>query len=119
MQDTGVLGQAVREAVGATAMFCPGLLLRTLQVVPKLTVDACLTMCVLCAELVLMPGGGMLRCVVLCCAMQLTSPVQWETTLQGLLGKGLSKSYEVGPGKVIAGIMKRIDKKAEITNVIA
>eukprot|EP00882_Tetradesmus_deserticola_P000246 GHRQ01000273.1.p1 GENE.GHRQ01000273.1~~GHRQ01000273.1.p1 ORF type:complete len:350 (+),score=185.49 GHRQ01000273.1:91-1140(+) len=52
-------------------------------------------------------------------AKQLTSPVQWETTLQTLLGKGLTKSYEVGPGKVIAGIMKRIDKKADITNIIA
>jgi [acyl-carrier-protein] S-malonyltransferase len=51
--------------------------------------------------------------------LQLTSPVQWETSLQTLLGKGLSKSYEVGPGKVIAGIMKRIDKKADITNIIA
>jgi hypothetical protein len=128
---------------------------------------------------------------------QLTSPVQWETTLKTLLDKGLEKSYEVrrllhdpdarpprwlrarpsprhnaglgralapaqplppthrptphpppptphpppptphpppptphpppptptptqvGPGKVIAGIMKRIDKKAEITNVEA
>lgn len=50
---------------------------------------------------------------------QLTSPVQWESTLTTLLGKGLTKSYEVGPGKVIAGILKRIDKKAEITNVIA
>ncbi|GBF89603.1 hypothetical protein Rsub_02321 [Raphidocelis subcapitata] len=52
-------------------------------------------------------------------AQQLTSPVQWETTLKTLLEKGLEKSYEVGPGKVIAGIMKRIDKKAEITNVEA
>jgi malonyl CoA-acyl carrier protein transacylase len=50
---------------------------------------------------------------------QLTSPVQWETTLQTLLARGLTKSYEVGPGKVIAGIMKRINKKAEITNIIA
>ena len=30
-------------------------------------------------------------------APQLTSPVQWETTLKTLLGKGLEKSYEVGP----------------------
>jgi [acyl-carrier-protein] S-malonyltransferase len=45
--------------------------------------------------------------------------VQWETTLKTLLGRGLERSYEVGPGKVIAGIMKRIDKKADITNVIA
>jgi hypothetical protein len=29
--------------------------------------------------------------------------VQWETTLTSLLEKGLTKSYEVGPGKVIAG----------------
>jgi [acyl-carrier-protein] S-malonyltransferase len=57
-------------------------------------------------------------CVVLC-FVQLTSPVQWETTLQTLLDKGLTKSYEVGPGKVIAGLMKRLDKKADITNVIA
>lgn len=52
-------------------------------------------------------------------ALQLTSPVQWETSLQTLLEKGLTTSYEVGPGKVIAGIMKRLDKKANITNVIA
>jgi [acyl-carrier-protein] S-malonyltransferase len=58
-------------------------------------------------------------CLLLLLLLQLTSPVQWETTLQTLLGKGLSKSYEVGPGKVIAGIMKRIDKKADITNIIA
>lgn len=52
-------------------------------------------------------------------AQQLTSPVQWETTLKTLLGKGLEKSYEVGPGKVISGIVKRIDKGADVTNVIA
>ncbi|KAH9309176.1 hypothetical protein KI387_037087 [Taxus chinensis] len=52
-------------------------------------------------------------------ARQVTSPVQWETTLKSLLGKGLKNSYELGPGKVIAGIMKRIDKKASIENVIA
>lgn len=45
-------------------------------------------------------------------AQQVTSPVQWETTLKTLLGKGLQNSYELGPGKVIAGIVKRIDKKA-------
>ncbi|KAL2597601.1 hypothetical protein AAZV13_11G173100 [Glycine max] len=43
-------------------------------------------------------------------ACQVTSPVQWETTVQTLLTKGLKKSYELGPGKVIAGIIKRTDK---------
>lgn len=50
-------------------------------------------------------------------ARQVTSPVQWETTVKTLLTKGLKKSYELGPGKVIAGIVKRMDKSAVIENV--
>ncbi|CAN1180191.1 Malonyl-CoA-acyl carrier protein transacylase, mitochondrial [Linum perenne] len=50
-------------------------------------------------------------------ARQVTSPVQWETTVKTLLGKGLKKSYELGPGKVIAGIVKRMDRSAEIENI--
>ena len=50
-------------------------------------------------------------------ARQVTSPVQWETTVKTLLTKGLKKSYELGPGKVIAGIVKRMDKGADIENI--
>jgi [acyl-carrier-protein] S-malonyltransferase len=50
-------------------------------------------------------------------ARQVTSPVQWETTLKTLLEKGLEQSYEIGPNKVIAGIMKRVDKAHNIVNV--
>ncbi len=50
-------------------------------------------------------------------SMQVTSPVQWEGTLKSLLEGGLESSYEVGPGKVVAGIMKRVDRKHAITNV--
>ncbi len=50
-------------------------------------------------------------------AVQLTSPVQWETTMKTLLEKGLQQSFEVGPNKVIAGILKRIDKKHSIANI--
>ncbi|KAL6648305.1 hypothetical protein ACP70R_012529 [Stipagrostis hirtigluma subsp. patula] len=50
-------------------------------------------------------------------ARQVTSPVQWETTVKTLMGKGLEKSYELGPGKVIAGILKRINKGASIENI--
>lgn len=49
--------------------------------------------------------------------LQLTSPVQWESTVSTLLAKGLESSYEIGPNKVIAGIMKRIDRKFKVTNV--
>lgn len=51
--------------------------------------------------------------------VQVTSPVLWENTLQTMLGKGLESSYEIGPNKVIAGIMKRIDKKHPVENITA
>ncbi|XP_062215902.1 uncharacterized protein LOC133916300 [Phragmites australis] len=50
-------------------------------------------------------------------ARQVTSPVQWETTVKTLMGKGIEKSYELGPGKVIAGILRRINKGASIENI--
>lgn len=50
-------------------------------------------------------------------ARQLTSPVQWESTLKTLLEKGMENSYEIGPNKVIAGIMKRIDKTFDCQNI--
>ncbi|KAI3676385.1 hypothetical protein L1987_85991 [Smallanthus sonchifolius] len=50
-------------------------------------------------------------------ARQVTSPVQWETTVKTLLSMGLEKSYELGPGKVIAGIVKRMDKTSPIENI--
>lgn len=52
-------------------------------------------------------------------ARQVTSPVQWETTVKTLFAKGVKKSYELGPGKVIAGIVKRVDKSAEFENIAA
>jgi len=52
-------------------------------------------------------------------ARQVTQPVQWEATLNTMLAKGLERSVECGPGKVIAGIMKRISKDAVLTNVEA
>lgn len=52
-------------------------------------------------------------------ARQVTSPVQWESTVKTLMSKGLEKSYELGPGKVIAGIIKRINKSAIIENISA
>eukprot|EP00306_Pavlova_sp_CCMP459_P021595 CAMPEP_0185550596 /NCGR_PEP_ID=MMETSP1381-20130426/21929_1 /TAXON_ID=298111 /ORGANISM="Pavlova sp., Strain CCMP459" /LENGTH=354 /DNA_ID=CAMNT_0028163391 /DNA_START=18 /DNA_END=1082 /DNA_ORIENTATION=- len=50
-------------------------------------------------------------------AKQVTSPVQWETTLGKLIDAGMKSGYELGPGKVLAGIIKRVDKSVEITNI--
>lgn len=48
---------------------------------------------------------------------QVTSPVQWEPTMNSLLGDGLEHAYELGPGKVCAGILKRINKGVSVENV--
>lgn len=50
-------------------------------------------------------------------ARQLTSPVQWEASMRALLDRGLASATEVGPNKVTAGIMKRIDKGFAMDNV--
>ena len=43
-------------------------------------------------------------------ARQLYSPVQWVQTVQAMGGRGISRIVEAGPGKVLAGLCKRIDK---------
>jgi len=40
-----------------------------------------------------------------------------EATLEALLARGLERSYELGPNKVIAGTMKRTDKAHPVTNI--
>lgn len=52
-------------------------------------------------------------------ARQVTSPVQWETTMAALFDRGLQNCYELGPGKVIAGIVKRVNKQAAPVNNIS
>ena len=44
---------------------------------------------------------------------QLTSPVRWTASVQTLLGLGATTFVEVGPGAVLTGTVKRIDKTAE------
>jgi [acyl-carrier-protein] S-malonyltransferase len=43
---------------------------------------------------------------------QLTSPVRWTACVQSLLGAGADTFVEVGPGAVLTGTIKRIDKEA-------
>ncbi|MEJ2692057.1 MAG: ACP S-malonyltransferase [Candidatus Thiodiazotropha sp.] len=43
-------------------------------------------------------------------AEQLYRPVRWVETVQKMAAAGISDFYEVGPGKVLAGLTKRIDK---------
>lgn len=48
---------------------------------------------------------------------QVVSPVRWEDSLRLLLGRGNGPFYEVGPGRVLRGLLKRVDRKAEAEGV--
>jgi [acyl-carrier-protein] S-malonyltransferase len=43
-------------------------------------------------------------------ARQLYNPVQWVRTIQAMRAQGVERIIEAGPGKVLAGLCKRIDK---------
>lgn len=48
---------------------------------------------------------------------QVTSSVRWEESMRYLLAQGLTCFVELGPGTVLTGFMKRIDKTAQMLNV--
>jgi [acyl-carrier-protein] S-malonyltransferase len=50
---------------------------------------------------------------------QVISPVRWEESVRGLLAAGIERFYEVGQGRVLAGLMKRVHRKADMRNVTA
>ena len=50
---------------------------------------------------------------------QVVSPVKWEDTTRWLLGEGVDRFYEVGPGRVLTGLIKRVNRKADIRNISA
>lgn len=44
---------------------------------------------------------------------QLYSPVRWTETVRCLVEQGVTEIYEIGPGKVLTGLNKRIDKTVQ------
>jgi [acyl-carrier-protein] S-malonyltransferase len=44
---------------------------------------------------------------------QIVNPVQWEDSMRWLVAHGVKQIYEIGPGRVLRGLMKRIDRKVE------
>ena len=41
---------------------------------------------------------------------QLTSPVRWTQTMQAMVHAGATSAIEVGPGKVLQGLFKKLDR---------
>jgi [acyl-carrier-protein] S-malonyltransferase len=52
-------------------------------------------------------------------ADQVTTGVRWEDSMRRMLADGFDTFYEVGPGRVLTGLLKRIDRKTPCTNVPA
>ncbi|MEZ6057352.1 MAG: ACP S-malonyltransferase [Planctomycetaceae bacterium] len=48
---------------------------------------------------------------------QVISPVRWEDSIRAMLDAGIDEFYEIGPGKVLTGLMKRISRKTPCTTV--
>jgi len=48
---------------------------------------------------------------------QITSPVQWEQSVKNMVRDGASSFVEVGPGKVLQGLVKRIEPGVMVSNI--
>jgi len=45
---------------------------------------------------------------------QMYKSVRWEESMKFILSQGINKFYEFGPGKVLKGLMRRIDSNAQV-----
>ena len=48
---------------------------------------------------------------------QLCSGVQWQRSVEYMVKQGVGKFIEIGPGKVLAGLVKRISRESEMVNI--
>ncbi|HEY9789608.1 MAG TPA: ACP S-malonyltransferase [Candidatus Obscuribacterales bacterium] len=48
---------------------------------------------------------------------QMPSSVRWTATIEYMLSQGVKTFIEIGPGKALAGMVKKIDKEAQVFNI--
>jgi [acyl-carrier-protein] S-malonyltransferase len=48
---------------------------------------------------------------------QLTNPVQWQRGIEYMVGQGVDTFIEIGPGKVLTGLIRRINKDVATRNI--
>jgi [acyl-carrier-protein] S-malonyltransferase len=48
---------------------------------------------------------------------QVTGSVKWEQSMHLLMSRGVERFIEVGPGKVLCGLMRQIDRSKACANV--
>ena len=48
---------------------------------------------------------------------QLVKPILWQKCMEKLLEEGVEKFYEIGPNRVLTGLMRRINRKTKVVNI--
>ena len=48
---------------------------------------------------------------------QISSPVLWQDSCEFMIDQGINKFYEIGPGKVLKGLMGRINSNVRVINI--
>ena len=48
---------------------------------------------------------------------QVSSSVRWEQSVRAMLADGVDTFIEIGPGKTLAGFMKKIDRTVKVLNI--
>lgn len=48
---------------------------------------------------------------------QVCAPVLWQQSVTGMIEQGVTRFVEIGPGKVLSGLVKRISKEVAIANI--
>jgi len=50
-------------------------------------------------------------------AQQIVSPVQWVDCVRTMIERGIKTFIEIGPGRVLSGLIKRLDKTLTVINI--
>ena len=48
---------------------------------------------------------------------QIEKPVRWRESVYNMINAGINQFIEIGPGKVLSGLIKRIDRNVKINQV--
>ena len=48
---------------------------------------------------------------------QIENPVRWRESITNMIDLGVNKFIEMGPGKVLSGLVKRIDRNVQLNQV--
>jgi [acyl-carrier-protein] S-malonyltransferase len=87
---------------------------RLRQVLDEITVSAPMMPVVSNVEALPNADGGRVRDLLV---SQVCAPVRWEESIQKMTELGVTRFVEIGPGKVLSGLVKRIAKDVEIANI--